>query len=208
MDMQDATTFGEIKDAFQEIWRLYAETDRKFQETDRRFKETDRKFQETDRRLDRRFKETDKKFRETDKKIGKLGNRLGQFVEEMVKPGAVALFRKRGIDVHATAQNLSFSDNEGGIEIDLLVKNGREVVLVECKSKLSEDDVNEHLERLKKFKRYFPEYADKHVMGAVAAMVIPKGVARYAYQKGMFVLAQKGEFMKILNDEKFQAKVW
>ncbi len=197
MDMQDATTFGEIKDAFQEIWRLYAETDKKFQETARRFQETDR-----------RFKETDKKFRETDKKIGALGNRLGQFEEEMVKPGAVALFRERGIDVHSTAQNMSWSDGKSGIEIDLVVQNGKEVVLVECKSELSVDDVNEHLKRVEKFKNYFPAYKDNKVMGAMAAMVIPESVARYAYQKGMFVLAQKGEFMKILNDEKFNAKVW
>ncbi len=222
MEMQDATTFGEIKDAFQEIWKLYKETDKKFQETDRKFQETDRKFQETDRKLKERarererefqeiraaIRETDKQVKETSKRVGELGNRLGQFVEEMVKPGAVALFRERGIDVHATAQNMSWSDGKSGIEIDLVVQNGSEVVLIECKSELSVEDVNDHLERIEKFKKYFPAYKDNKVMGAVAAMVIPEGVDRYAYQKGMFVLAQKGEFMKIVNDDKFQARVW
>ncbi|PIE69322.1 MAG: DUF3782 domain-containing protein [Deltaproteobacteria bacterium] len=197
MDMQNATTFGEIKDAFQEIWRLYKETDKKFQETDRQFKETDR-----------RFKETDKKIQETSRQIGKLGNRLGQFVEEMVRPSAVALFRERGIDVHATARNMAWSDGTSGIEIDLVVQNGSEVVLIECKSELSVEDVNEHLKRMEKFKKYFPAYKDNKVMGAVAAMVIPEGVDRYAYQKGLFVLAQNGDFMKILNDKQFNAKIY
>ncbi|PIE69001.1 MAG: DUF3782 domain-containing protein [Deltaproteobacteria bacterium] len=193
-----------MKEAFQEIWMLYKETDKKFKETDRKFQETDKKFKETDKK----FQETDRQFKETDKKIGKLGNRLGQFVEEMVRPGAVALFRERGVDVHATAQNMAWSDGKNGIEVDLVLYNGREVVLVECKSELSVEDVNDHLKRVAMFKTYFPAYKDNKIMGAVAAMVIPKGVDRYAYQKGLFVLAQKGEFMKILNDDKFVAKVW
>ena len=118
------------------------------------------------------------------------------------------LFQERGIDVTMTTSGTSVSDHEGGIEIDILVRNGKEIVLIECKSKLSTDDVNEHLERLAKFKRYFPEYADKKVMGAVAAMVIPEDVGKYAYKKGLFVMAQHGEFMTILNDEKFEPEVF
>ena len=45
-------------------------------------------------------------------------------------------------------------------------------------------------------------------MGAVAAMVIPEDVGKYAYKKGLFVMAQHGEFMTILNDEKFEPEVF
>ncbi len=45
-------------------------------------------------------------------------------------------------------------------------------------------------------------------MGAVAAMVIPRDVARYAYRKGLFVMAQSGDVMTILNDEKFEPKIF
>lgn len=41
------------------------------------------------------------------------------------------------------------------------------------------DDVNEHLERMKKFKPLFPEYVDKITYGAVAGMVLLDHVARY-----------------------------
>lgn len=183
MDKDRAATIEEIKGFFQEIRELYRETDRKMQETDRQ-------------------------MRETDRKIGELGNRLGEFVEAMVKPSAVALFRERGLDVRYTMRDLSYFDGEGGVQVDLLVKNGKEVVVVECKSKLSVDDVNDHLDRLAKFKKYFPDFSDNHVMGAVAAMIIPEDVSRYAYKKGLFVMAQHGELMKILNDEKFKPEVW
>ena len=46
------------------------------------------------------------------------------------------------------------------------------------------------------------------VMGAVAAMVIPDNVARYAYSKGLFVIGQSGEHLEIRNDAEFQPTVW
>ncbi len=38
------------------------------------------------------------------------------------------------------------------MEIDILAVDETEVVLVECKSRLSKDDVNEFLEKLSRFK--------------------------------------------------------
>ncbi|MBF0413448.1 MAG: hypothetical protein HQK70_12160 [Desulfamplus sp.] len=79
---------------FREVRELYKETDRQFREMSKEFremsKETDRKFQDTERLMKQQSQETDKK-------IGKLTNRLGEFIEEMVRPGAVRLFRERGI---------------------------------------------------------------------------------------------------------------
>ncbi|MDS4057722.1 MAG: hypothetical protein RKP73_04020 [Candidatus Contendobacter sp.] len=37
-----------------------------------------------------------------------------------------------------------------------------------------------------KFKRLMPRYADVRAMGAVAAMVVPREVARYAYRQGLY----------------------
>jgi hypothetical protein len=81
-------------------------------------------------------------------------------------------------------------------------------VLIEVKSKLTQSDVDEHLERLAKFKRLMPRYQDVNTMGAVAAMVVPPDVARYAYRQGLFVMAQAGDNMVILNDPTFRPKVW
>jgi hypothetical protein len=39
-------------------------------------------------------------------------------------------------------------------------------------------------------------------------MVIPDEVGRYAYQKGLFVMAQSGHAMLIKNDGKFAPKMW
>jgi hypothetical protein len=176
----------------EEIWRLFRETDRKFQETDQRIKETDRQ------------------IKAMSKKIGELGNRLGEFVEAFVEPSIVRLFQERGVDITAVMRDVKAKNPKLNLamEIDLFAINGDSCVLVEVKSNLSIDDVNEHLERMEKFKTLFPVYKDYKVLGAITGMVIPENVAKYAYKKGFFVIAQKGDSAVILNDNKFQPSIW
>jgi hypothetical protein len=211
-----------------DVWRLFRETEHQFQETERQFQETERQFQENDRKIkearteterrirdareqtERQFRETDRKIQEVSEQIGNLGNRLGEFVEGLVAPALVRLFQARGIQVDGLSRDHSRRNQNLNLaaQIDLLVTNGDVCIVVEVKSKLSIDDVNEHLERMNKFKPLFPEYADKKAYGSVAAMVIPDDVAKYAYRKGFFVLAQQGETVVILNDETFKPLAW
>ena len=187
-----------------EVWALFREVAEAQKETDRRFQETDRRFQETARQIEA----TDRQIQQMSKKIGDLGNRLGEFVEGLVKPAVVRLFQARGIAIHEVYPDVSVNRRHEGIQIDLLVVDNAEAVLVEVKSKLAQADVDDHLARLAKFKRMLPRYADVRAMGAVAAMAVPPEVARYAYRSGLYVLAQNGDTVEILNDDRFQPKVW
>ena len=205
-----------LKEQSQETERLLREqsqeTERRFQEGEHRFQETERllkeQSQETERLLREQSQETDRQIKQVNEQLGKLGNRLGEFVEWQVRPAAVRLFQERGIDVHELYTEVSVQRLGGGLEIDLLVVNDTEAVLIEVKSKLTQRDVDEHLERLAKFKQFMPRYRDVKALGAVAAMVVPEEVARYAYHRGLFVLAQSGESVIILNDAQFQPRVW
>jgi hypothetical protein len=214
-------TFTDPAPTLEDIWRLFRETDRKMQETDRRLKETESLIKEQSTQLSAQLKEYsaqlkesernwEKRSKELDKKIGRLSNRLGEFVEEMVKPAAVKLFQERGIDVHVVSQRVQAKNPHLNLamEIDLLVINGDSCILIETKSNVSIDDVNEHLERMEKFKPLFPKYETSNVYGAVAGMVIPEDVAKYAYRKGFFVIGQTGETVAILNDLDFKPTAW
>ena len=167
-----------------------------------------REVAESQKETERRFKETDIKIKEMTANIGRLGNRLGEFIEDAVRPSAVRLFREQGIDIHEVQQNVSVQRGEEGIEIDLMVVNDIDLVAVECKSNLKQQDIEEHLARLSKIKRLMPKYANSRVMGAVAAMVIPDNVARYAFSKGLFVIGQSGEHLEIRNGAGFKPAVW
>ncbi|HIJ83398.1 MAG TPA: DUF3782 domain-containing protein, partial [Magnetococcales bacterium] len=151
-----------------------AETDRKFQETDRKFQETDRKFQETDRVV-----------KEVSRQIGQLGGRWGEFVEGLVAPACIDMFTKRGIPVDEVFPRVKKTIGDQRVEIDLLVANTVAAILVEVKSNLKVEDVRTHLERLEKFKSFFPRYADCTVYGAVAGIVIDAEADRFAMNKGL-----------------------
>ena len=191
----------EIEKGFQEVWKLFAETDQ-------RMKETDRKRAELDRQLWERFRETDRQLKETGKKVDALTGKWSLFVEGLVVPAAERLFRERGIVVDMVSQRVRRRKNGQSMEIDVLAVDGEHAVLIEVKSTLSVDDVKEHIERLGKFKPLFPEYAGRRVIGAAAGIVIEEGVDRYAYKKGLFVIAQSGDSARLLNDEKFVPREW
>jgi len=184
-----------------DVWRLLGELAESQKEAEQRLRETEQL-------LKAQARETDRQIRQVNRQIGELGNRLGEFVEWQVRPAAIRLFQERGIAVYELASDVTIQRDGEGLEIDLLAINTTEAVLIEVKSKLSQGDVDEHLERLGKFKRLLPRYQDVRAMGAVAAMVVPPEVARYAYRQGLFVLAQSGDDMAILNDADFRPKTW
>lgn len=204
---------------FEDIIRMFAETDRRFRETDRKFQETDRKFkeyvteaersrQEMDRFFKERSLETDRKMKELSKNLGDIGNRLGEFVQNMVEPTVVKLFQTQGIAVHEVHSGVHVERNGEGIEVGLLVVNDGAVVAVECKSKLTEEHVDAHVLRMEKLKRMLPAYRQHQAYGAVAAMVVPADVAARAEQQGFYVLAQRGESVEVRNAAAFRAKAW
>ncbi|RJP29916.1 MAG: DUF3782 domain-containing protein [Candidatus Omnitrophota bacterium] len=184
-------TTSEMEKGFQEIWKLFAETDKRFKETDQQIRATDRQ------------------LKETDKKIENLIGRWSLFVEGLVIPATERMFRERGITVRSVHPHVKVHRNgREGMEIDILAVNQEYVILIEVKSTLGVRDVNEHIERMKKFRTYFPEYANKKIVGAVAGIVIQENVDKHAYKKGLFVIAQSGDSVKILNDGEFKPTEW
>jgi hypothetical protein len=202
-----------------DVWRLLAEltaaqkeTERllkeQSQEADQRRKEADQRFKETERLLKEQGQETDRQIREVNKKIGDLGGKWGRFVENMVAPACETIFLKRGIPVHQVSQRVKKRLDGKTLEIDVLVTNENHVLIVEVKSSLGVNDIKEMIEDLGKFHTFFPEYSQKQLYGAVAGIEIEEGADKYAYRQGLFVLAQAGETVSILNDSTFQPKNW
>ena len=195
-----------------DVWRLLAELTTAQKETERRFQETERllkeQSQETDRLLREQSQETDRRIREVNKQIGDLGGKWGRFVENMVAPACETLFLKRGIPVHQVSQRMKKRLNGQTLEIDVLVTNKNHVLVVEVKSSLGVNDVKDLMDDLNRFREFFPEYAQKQLYGAVAGIEIEEGADKYAYRQGLFVLAQTGEAVSILNNPDFEPRNW
>jgi hypothetical protein len=177
-------------------------------ETERRFQETERRFQETERILKEQSLKTDRQITRLSQEIGNLGGKWGRFVENMVAPACETLFLNRQIPVHQVSQRVRKRLDGKTLEIDVLVTNENHVLVVEVKSSLSVDDVKELIKNLTEFRQFFPEYNHKQLYGAVAGIEIEEGADKYAYRQGLFVLAQRGENVAILNYTEFQPKTW
>ena len=198
----------------EELKKLSKETDRQLKETDRQLKETERQLKETDRQLKETDKKLEKYFRETDKKIKELTNlfttQWGRLIEALVEPGVLELFQKWGIKVKYTSRRIEIEDEMRRriMEIDLFLENDVEGVIVEVKNFVKKEDVDELLEKLDRFKEVRPKYREYRLYGAIAGINFAKGVDKYAYRKGLFVLKSKGGLIEIANDEKFKPRVW
>ncbi|MEI6141241.1 MAG: hypothetical protein WCP85_18370 [Mariniphaga sp.] len=183
---------------------------------DRQAREFQQRLLESDKSMEKSRMEFEKSLKKSradfDKRLGEIAGTLGKFVEEMVRPKILELFSERGIEIHTTFQNVvGLIGKERYYEIDLLLINKDIAVAVEIKSKLSKDDVDEHLERLGKIQKIQPErinFSGVKLYGAVAGMIIENQADRYAYKNGLYVLRQKGNLVEIVNDEKFVPKEW
>jgi hypothetical protein len=206
------TTADDVGRLLAELVEAQKDTERCFQETERRFQETERVLKEQSLETERILKEqslkTDRQITRLSQEIGNLGGKWGRFVENMVAPACETLFLNRQIPVHQVSQRVRKRLDGKTLEIDVLVTNENHVLVVEVKSSLSVDDVKELIKNLTEFRQFFPEYNHKQLYGAVAGIEIEEGADKYAYRQGLFVLAQRGENVAILNDTEFQPQTW
>ena len=79
---------------------------------------------------------------------------------------------------------------------------------LKCRSHLTREEVERHVERMNKFKRLLPRYADMFIQGAVAGMVVDEDAIQAAQAAGLWVLAQSGETVALKNNPDFAPRVW
>ena len=164
---------------FEKVWAALMETRAQIEETARQMRETDRQ-------LNRRF--------------GELTNRFGDMVEFMVMPNLVTKFEELRF-TFTKANRTEIKDKEHGIfiEIDALLENGDKVMAVEIKTKPSVDDINYHVERMEKLRKYADLHGDKRIyLGAIAGAVFSDSNKIYALKKGFYVIEPSGDTFTII----------
>jgi len=201
-----APSFDTVWALVKEVAENQKETDRQMKETDRQMKETDRQIKETDRQMketDRQMKETDRQMKETDRKLHEIGKRFGDFtnsfgnvVEYMVAPNLQDKFREFGLDFQMVGKDIKIRDHKNGIkfEIDIFLENNDAAMLVEIKADLAISDINKHMARLEKMRKFADLRGDKRIfLGAVAGISIPEKAKEYALAQGFYLIEPTGE---------------
>jgi RecB family endonuclease NucS len=156
------------------------------------------------------FQETDKQIGELSRNIGGLNNTFGKWAEEMVSAKLWEKFRAIGYTFTHCGPREFWEGDRMVVQVDMLLENGEYAMVVEIKSKLSEEDVEEHLERIGKVRKELDKRGDRRkLVGAVAGMVVTGEVRKYAQKRGLYVLVQSGNSAALAESpEGFKAREW
>ena len=205
-----------FKSPSDEVWAMIKELSKQHEKTKKTIEKSFREVSEQQKKLAKEVSEQQKKteqlIQETDKQVektnrkfnkmfGNFGNDWGKFGENLVKGNLAKRLRERNIEVQKVFTNLK---NEFA-EFDIIAVNGKEIVVVEVKSKLDKDDVDKFLSNMKIFQKTWPRLSKgKKVYGAVAFLVSshPKAVTQ-AQKAGFFVISATGDVV-IKNKKNFK----
>ena len=153
---------------------------------------------ETARQMEISRKEVDKQIKQTQKQLGELGNKWGTFTEGMaIASIKKILFEKFNIPV--ITRNVQKRMNGESIEMDAFGYENSTIntaVIVEIKSHLREEAV-EQIERIMEdFPKFFPDHADKKLYGIIACVHAPDSIKN--------LLRKKGIYLAVLHDDIFE----
>jgi hypothetical protein len=185
--------------SFEDIRALFAETALRFQETDR-------KFQETDQLIEKLSRETNQRIRELGQQIGGLGNKFGSFTEGLALPSMEKILRQRfGVDT--VGPSVRVSRNGKHLEIDVLAYANGELnaaYVVEVKSHLREENIQQLLDILEHFAEWFPEHRDKKLYGILAAVHIPEALRQRVLEQGLYLARIHDDLFELQVPDNFQ----
>ena len=210
-------TLEELQQIIKDLGEAQKETAKSLQEFKRETKKAQQKVAEAQQKVAEAQQETEKALK---KAIGNFNDKWSQFMENLVREDLLNLMWEKNIDVHELHPNVEAMSRGKKkriclAEFDLLAVNGDELVVVETKTTLFTKDVVGFVEKLKKFKSYFPLYRNHRVYGAVAFMGesrADKGKAAVrAEEEGLFVIKspEGAPGMAILtNAEGFTPKIF
>jgi hypothetical protein len=205
-------TWDDVRAGFLELHELHKETEKAIKDTQKAVKDTQRNIaglsishQETEKAI----KDTQKAVKDTQRNIGGLNNTVGSLVERIMTPDLPRKFKQFGF-TFGRITTIKWAYGEGNIytEIDGLLENGDQAMVVEVKTTLRREDIDDHLKRMEKVRKYADDHGDKRkFLGAMAAMITDKQTKEYALVKGFFVIEPSGEDVKVTKPAS-DPKVW
>jgi hypothetical protein len=156
--------------------------------TDQELKELVASLAVSQKETDQQLKETGQQLKELGRQIGGLGDKFGSFTEGLALPSMTKILGDRfGMDVilpSARARN-----NGRAMEVDVLASSKKrdDVFVVEVKSHLREDSLDQMRRILREFHDFFPGYEGKRLYGILAAVDAPEEVRKKVLREGIYL---------------------
>lgn len=163
----------------------------------------------------RDFKDETRESRiEMNRRWGELANKMGTMAEDLVAPSIPRILRTvigcpdDAIDSIAVRVRRRQPGTRQLQEFDVVAACGEDVLINETKSSLAPEAVTEFVDLLSRAREFFPEYAEKKIIGAIASLYVDPSVVRFGERQGLIVLGFVEDVMEVLNSPEFSPRAF
>jgi len=208
-----------LEDLMAQLIRTVDRVDKQLDRTDEQIARTERQMEKTQCNLDqfsdemREFKqETRHEIRDMRKQWGELSNKMGTMAEDLVAPSIGRILREtvgcseNGIEYMAVRVKKRHPVTKRNQEYDVVAVSGEYMLINETKSQLKPEDVEKFVTKLSEAREFFPEYAEKKIIGAIASLYVDDSIVRFGERSGLIVLGFGEDVMDVLNQPGFVPK--
>ena len=149
---------------------------------------TDEELKELVASLAESQRDTDRQIKELGRQIGGLGDKFGSFTEGLALPSMTRILSQRfGMDF--IAPRVRIRRNGHSLELDVLAysHSSDDLFVVEVKSHLREDALEQMRKTLRELRDYLPDHQDKKVYGILAAVDAPESLREKVLADGIYL---------------------
>jgi len=199
-----AVTQAETSLQIKELKNSQAKTDEQMKKTDEQMKKTDEQMKKTDEQI----KETDRQIKMLGRQIGGLGNKFGGFTEGMAFPSMKKILEER-FKMSVITTNVRSRKNGKCMEIDVLAysnTNIDEVYIVEVKSNLKREGLEQIIKDLNNFSEFFSVHRGKKLYGILAVVDSPVNLEQEVIKNGIYLAKIHDETFEIQVSQGFKPK--
>ncbi|MDM8520927.1 hypothetical protein QUF64_12835 [Anaerolineales bacterium HSG6] len=154
-----------------------------------------------------------KQIANTNKQLGDLSRKMGTMIEDFVAPDLPRILRQLAnlpddelIVVNTRVKRRLSNGKRQIIEFDAVADGGTHILVNETKNTLRSEDISHFVETLGDARTYFPEFANRPIIGVVSSFNIDPNIVTHASRQGLVVLALGDGLMSVQNKPDFQWK--
>ena len=156
-------------------------------------------------KTDAQMSKTEAQMARTDKKLERIGIRMGNIsdnngatVEDYFFNSLGKKPELGGVKYDTIVKNFLPTSKRGQGEFDIVMFNGENLALIECKYKAHISDVEKLItKQVASFKQLFPIYANHHFYLGIASFSFYPELEKFAKENGVAILKQKGDIVVI-----------
>ena len=190
-----------------ETWKIFKELAKSSKENEKWFKETRKLIKEFSNEYKEHFKEISKdhqeaikRMKQQEKMIGGISRSNGEFCEEYF----INSFKENPTFMGETFERVMTNLYPDPVvindEYDLVLRNGKTIVLIEMKYKAGIDNVGKMFSKLHSYRANYPMFKDYKIYLCLASFRFPATVRERAAKEGIVLIQQRGEKIEIVSE--------